>query len=179
MKNYVVEKMFSEEDIKSKVQSLAKRITDDYRDRNNPLLLIGLLRGSYIFLADLSRAIDLEHEIDFMSVSSYGSGTESSGDVRILKDLDENIEGKDVLIVEDIIDTGRTLKKITDTLLLRSPKSLTLCTLLDKPSRRETDIDVKYVGYVIPDEFVVGYGIDYAEKCRHLSFIGKVVFEKE
>lgn len=178
MNKYVIEEMISKEEIEEKVLMLAKRITADYQHNNNQLILIGLLRGSFIFLADLSRALEIDHEIDFMSVSSYGKGTESSGDVRILKDLDENIAGKDVLIIEDIIDTGRTLKKITETLLLRAPKSLNICTLLDKPSRREEEIGVKYVGFGIPDEFIVGYGIDYAEKHRQLSFIGKVIFKK-
>ncbi|MGL5737454.1 MAG: hypoxanthine phosphoribosyltransferase, partial [Plesiomonas shigelloides] len=138
-------------------------------------VLIGLLRGSFMFMADLARSIDLPQEVDFMTASSYGNSMNSNRDVRILKDLDDDINGKDVLIVEDIIDTGYTLSKVREILSLRSPKSLAICTLLDKPERREVEVPVEWVGFTIPDEFVVGYGIDYAQKYRNLSYIGKVV----
>ncbi|MGL4466506.1 MAG: hypoxanthine phosphoribosyltransferase, partial [Plesiomonas shigelloides] len=126
-------------------------------------------------MADLARSIDLPQEVDFMTASSYGNSMNSNRDVRILKDLDDDINGKDVLIVEDIIDTGYTLSKVREILSLRSPKSLAICTLLDKPERREVEVPVEWVGFTIPDEFVVGYGIDYAQKYRNLSYIGKVV----
>jgi len=136
---------------------------------------VGLLRGSVVFLADLARAIDLEAKMDFMVVSSYGNSTESSRDVRIDKDLAEDIRGLNVIIVEDIIDTGYTLAKVRQMLMLREPASLSICTLLDKPERRETEVPVDYVGFRIPDVFVIGYGIDYAQKHRNLPFVGKVV----
>ena len=131
-----------------------------------------------MFMADLVRLIDLPLEVDFITASSYGSGTESSRDVRILKDLDGDIGGKDVLIVEDIIDTGFTLNKVREILRLREPRSVAICTLLDKPSRREVDVPVEWVGFAIPDEFVVGYGIDYAQRYRNLDYIGKVVMDE-
>ena len=138
-------------------------------------MLVGLLRGSFVFMADLARAIELTHQVDFMTASSYGNTMESSRDVRILKDLDDDIKGKDILLVEDIIDTGNTLNKIREILSLREPKSIAICTLLDKPSRREVNVPVDWIGFEIPDEFVVGVSIDYAKKYRHLPYIGKVV----
>ena len=126
-------------------------------------------------MADLCRAITVSHEVDFMTASSYGSGTSSTRDVKILKDLDEDIRGKHVLIVEDIIDSGNTLSKVREILQLRGPASLAICTLLDKPERREVEVKVEWVGFAIPDEFVVGYGIDYAQHYRHLPYIGKVI----
>lgn len=143
------------------------------------MVLVGLLRGSFMFMADLCRAIDVPHEVDFMTASSYGSGMSTTRDVKILKDLDEDIRGKDVLIVEDIIDSGNTLNKVREILALRGPKSLAICTLLDKPERREVQVPVEYVGFSIPDEFVVGYGIDYAQRYRHLPYVGKVVLLDE
>ncbi len=137
--------------------------------------MVGLLRGSVVFLADLAREINLEAKIDFMVVSSYGDSMESSREVRINKDLEEDIRDKNVIIIEDIIDTGYTLDKVIDYLQLKSPSSLEICTLLDKPERREVAVDVKYVGFAIPDVFVIGYGIDYAQKHRNLPYIGKVV----
>lgn len=131
-----------------------------------------------MFMADLVRELNLPVEVDFMTASSYGSGTESSRDVKILKDLDGEIFGKDVLIVEDIIDTGFTLSKVRDILQLRDPRSVAICTLLDKPSRREVDVPVEWLGFAIPDEFVVGYGIDYAQQYRNLGYIGKVVMDE-
>lgn len=174
MKKHTVEVMISENDVQKRVQALGQKISEDYSKSNNELVLVGLLRGSFIFMADLSRAITVGHEVDFMTASSYGSAMNSNRDVKILKDLDEDIRGKDVLIVEDIIDTGNTLSKVKELLELRGPRSLDICTLLDKPSRREVDVPVKYIGFSIPDEFVVGYGIDYAQHYRHLPYIGHV-----
>lgn len=164
--------MLSQEEIEKKVVELAGKIQNDYEGQD--ILLVGILKGASVFVADLMRKIDLNVNIDFMSVSSYGSGTESSGTVKILKDLDVDIEGKNVLIVEDIIDSGATLRNLYDTLMTRNPKSLKLCTLLDKPERRKVHIDVDYVGFTIEDKFIVGYGIDYDEKYRNLPYIAMV-----
>ncbi|RZR37661.1 hypoxanthine phosphoribosyltransferase [Vibrio vulnificus] len=171
---HTVEVMISEQTVQERVRELGKQITAHYQGSED-LVLVGLLRGSFVFMADLARAIELTHQVDFMTASSYGNTMESSRDVRILKDLDDDIKGKDVLIVEDIIDTGNTLNKIKEILSLREPKSIEICTLLDKPSRREVPVPVKWIGFEIPDEFVVDVGIDYAQKYRHLPFIGKVV----
>lgn len=165
-------KMFTEEQIKEKVKELGKKIENDYKGEE--VLIVGILKGANVFTCDLIREIDLDVKIDFMSVSSYGEGTESSGTVRILKDLDTDIKDRNVLIVEDIIDSGRTLSNLVKELKIRNPKSLKLCTLLDKPSRRVVDVDVEYVGFEIEDKFIVGYGIDYAEKYRNLPYIGIV-----
>ncbi|NJC99225.1 hypoxanthine phosphoribosyltransferase [Candidatus Erwinia dacicola] len=173
-----VEVIISEAEIKSRVAALGQQITEHYRDSGSEMVLVGLLRGSFMFMADLCRAIDVPHEVDFMTTSSYGNGTSSTRDVKILKDLDEDIRSKDVLIVEDIIDSGNTLSKVRELFSLRGPKSVAICTLLDKPSRREVDVPVEYVGFSIPDEFVVGYGIDYAQRYRHLPYVGKVVLDK-
>ncbi|CUU23009.1 hypoxanthine phosphoribosyltransferase [Duffyella gerundensis] len=174
-----VDVMISEADIRTRVAELGSQISADYRDSGSEMVLVGLLRGSFMFMADLCRAIDVSHEVDFMTASSYGSGMSSSRDVKILKDLDEDIRGKDVLIVEDIIDSGNTLSKVREILQLRGPKSLAICTLLDKPERREVTVQVEYVGFTIPDEFVVGYGIDYAQRYRHLPYVGKVTLFDE
>lgn len=174
MKKHTVEVMISEHEVRQRIQELGQQISQDYKNSQNELILVGLLRGSFIFMADLSRAITVGHEVDFMTASSYGNAMSSNRDVKILKDLDEDIRGKDVLIVEDIIDTGNTLSKVKELLELRGPRSLEICTLLDKPSRREVKVPVKYVGFSIPDEFVVGYGIDYAQHYRHLPYIGQV-----
>lgn len=171
---HTVEVMISEQDVQARVKALGAEISEHYKDSQD-LVMVGLLRGSFVFMADLARAITLPHSVDFMTASSYGNAMESSRDVRILKDLDDDIKGKDVLLVEDIIDTGNTLSKVKEILSLREPKSIQICTLLDKPSRREVNVDVKWIGFEIPDEFVVGVGIDYAQKYRHLPFIGKVV----
>ena len=168
----VTGKMFTEEQIREKVIELGKQIENDYKGEE--ILVVGILKGANVFTCDLIRQIDLDVKIDFMSVSSYGSGTESSGTVRILKDLDTDIKGRNVLIVEDIIDSGRTLSNLVKELQIREPKSLKLCTLLDKPSRRVVDVDVEYVGFEIEDKFIVGYGIDYAEKYRNLPYVGIV-----
>lgn len=156
-------------EIDAKVRELGARITEDYRGEN--LLLVGILRGAVVFLSDLMRHLELPCEIDFIEVSSYGAGTTTSGVVRILKDLREDITGRHVLIIEDIIDTGLTLAYLRRTLLARGPASLEICTLLSKPSRRQVEIDVKYLGFEVPDEFVVGYGIDYAGYYRNLRDI--------
>ncbi|OCG69869.1 hypoxanthine phosphoribosyltransferase [Gilliamella sp. Occ3-1] len=174
MKKHTLEMMISADDIQKRVIKLGQQISQDYQHSQNELILVGLLRGSFIFMADLSRAITVGHEVDFMTASSYGNAVISNRDVKILKDLDEDIRDKDVLIIEDIIDTGNTLSKVLDILKLRHPRSIEICTLLDKPSRREVNVPVKYIGFSIPDEFVVGYGIDYAQHYRHLPYIGHV-----
>lgn len=161
--------LFTEEEIKAKVQELGARITADYKGKTP--VFIGILKGCYIFMADLIRAVDLPCSVDFMAVSSYGSGTTSSGTVKILKDLSENIEGKDVIIVEDILDSGLTLSYLKKNLYSRKPASVKLVTIFDKPDGRKVDIEADYSGYVVPDEFIVGYGLDYDEKYRNLPFI--------
>ncbi len=174
-----VEVMIPEAEIAARVAELGQQINERYRDSGSEMVLVGLLRGSFIFMADLCRAVEVPHEVDFMTASSYGSGMSSTRDVKIIKDLDEDIRGKDVLIVEDIIDSGNTLSRVSEILRLREPKSLAICTLLDKPSRREVDVKVEFIGFSIPDEFVVGYGIDYAQHYRHLPYVGKVVLLDE
>ena len=164
--------LVSEEKVNERIRELGKQISEAYAGKE--LHLICVLKGGVYFMCELSKRITVPASIDFMSVSSYGDGTKSSGVVRIVKDLDESIEGKDVLIVEDIIDSGRTLYYLMDILRKRNPKSLHLCTLLDKPDRREKDVKVDYTGFEIPDEFVVGYGLDYAQKYRNLPYIGVV-----
>ena len=180
MKKHHVDILISEQDVRSRIAELGQEITNFYQHKNihTPLVVVGLLRGSFMFMADLVREIHLPVEIDFMTTSSYGNAMNSNHDVRISKDLDGDIKGKHVLIVEDIIDTGYTLQKVRDILNLREPSSLTICTLLDKPSRREVDVSVDWVGFTIPDEFVVGYGIDYAQRYRNLGYIGKVVIDE-
>lgn len=173
--NYKVVELISAKAITARVEALARKITKAYND-SDQLIVVGLLRGSFIFIADLVRELDLPVTVDFIEASSYGNATESSGEVRILKDLRGAIEGKDVLIVEDIIDTGTTLRHVTNLLKARKPKRLFVCTLLDKPARRKVDMYADWIGFEIPDEFVVGYGIDYAERNRNLPFIGKVEF---
>lgn len=171
---HTVEVMIKREEIAQRVTEMGQQISQHYQPRGNALVLVGLLRGSFMFMADLCRAVTVSHEVDFITASSYGSGMSSTRDVKILKDLDEDIRGKDVLIVEDIIDSGNTLSKVRQILELREPASVAICTLLDKPSRREVEVHVEYVGFSIPDEFVVGYGIDYAQRYRHLPYIGQV-----
>jgi hypoxanthine phosphoribosyltransferase len=165
----VKEVLISSEEIEEKVREIGARITGDYRGEK--LLLIGILRGAVVIMSDLMRNIDLPCEIDFMDISSYGTGTSSSGVVRILKDLEEDITDRHVLIVEDIIDTGLTLSYLVRSLLARKPASLEICALLSKPSRRRVELDVKYLGFEVPDEFVVGYGLDYAGAYRNLPDI--------
>lgn len=175
---HTIEVMISEQDVQARIKELGKQITEHYKDSTD-LVMVGLLRGSFVFMADLARAIEIPHEVDFMTASSYGNTMQSNRDVRILKDLDDDIKGKDVLLVEDIIDTGNTLSKVCEILSLREPKSISICTLLDKPDRREVNVKVDWYGFIIPDEFVVGVGIDYAQKYRHLPFIGKVIPDAE
>lgn len=176
---HTVEVMISEDEIAKRIAELGQQINENYRDSGSEMVLVGLLRGSFMFMADLCRKIDVPHEVDFMTASSYGSGMSTTRDVKILKDLDEDIRGKDVLIVEDIIDSGNTLSKVREILSLRQPKSLAICTLLDKPERREVEVPVEYVGFTIADKFVVGYGIDYAQRYRHLPYVGHVVMLDE
>lgn len=170
MKNDLQTILYDEATIKEKVAELGADITRDYQGKS--LFLIGIMKGAVPFVADLMRAIDLPLCYDLMAVSSYGASTKSSGTVRILKDIDLSIEGQDVMIVEDIIDTGLTLQYLVENLRSRKPYSLKICTLLDKPSRRKVEIKPDYNGFVIPDAFVVGYGLDYAEKYRNLPYIG-------
>lgn len=169
----------TEEQISERVKKMGEQISRDYGDE--PVYLICILKGSMFFTCELAKRITSPVEIDFMSVSSYGAGTSSSGVVKIGKDLDTTIEGKNVLVIEDIIDSGRTLSYLLDVLKRRNPNSVKLCTLLDKPDRRVVDVDVEYTGFTIPDEFVVGYGLDYDEKYRNLPYIGVLkpcVYEK-
>jgi hypoxanthine phosphoribosyltransferase len=172
---YVIDEMISAKAIAARVEGLAREISAFYAGTDK-LVVVGLLRGSFVFIADLVRELDLPVEVDFLEASSYGNATVSSREVRILKDLRGEIAGRDVLVVEDIIDTGRTLKHVLAILRTRAPKRLEVCALLDKPSRREVDVKAKWVGFEIPDEFVVGYGIDYAQRNRNLPHIGKVRF---
>lgn len=174
-RNYVIDEMISAKAIAARVEALAKEISAHYHGTDK-LVVVGLLRGSFIFIADLVRELDLPVEVDFLEVSSYGNSTESSREVRILKDLRGEIEGRDVLLVEDIVDTGHTLKHVLEILNTRHPKRIEVCALLDKPSRREVDVTAKWIGFEIPDRFVVGYGIDYAQRNRNLDHIGAVRF---
>lgn len=169
MKKDLKKILVTEEEIRQKVGELGRAISEDYRGKQ--LLVVGILKGSIVFMSDLIRAIDLPLEIDFMEVSSYGHSTKSSGAVRILKDLDVDIEGRDMLVVEDIIDTGLTLNYLMEILRARKPASLKVCTFLNKPSRRKVKMEADFNGYDIPDEFAVGYGLDYAEKYRNLPYV--------
>lgn len=164
--------MISEQDVDARIEELGKKISEDYAGKQ--VHLICILKGSVFFTCELAKRITVPVTLDFMSVSSYGDGTKSSGIVKIAKDLDETLEGKEVIIIEDIIDSGRTLFYLMDVLEKRRPNSLKLCTLLDKPDRRVKDVKVDYVGFEIPDEFVVGYGLDYAQRYRNLPYIGVV-----
>ena len=171
MYDNVIEKvLFSEEELKTRIKELGTEIGRDYAGKKP--LMIGILKGSVMFFADLLREIEGDLEIDFMAISSYGNGVKSSGEVKMIKDLDHKIEGKDVIIVEDIVDSGYTMKYLTGVLSARNPASIRICTLLDKPSRRETDVRVDYKGFEVGDEFVVGYGLDYAGLYRNVPFIG-------
>ena len=161
--------LISEEEIAKRVKELGKQLAEDYKGKE--LLVVGILKGCMLFLSDLVRTIDLPLTLDFMVVSSYGATTKSSGVVRIVKDLEREIEGKDVLIVEDIVDTGLTLSYLVENFKARNPKSVKVCSLLDKPDRRKAQVDIQYIGFKIPDEFVVGYGLDYGENYRNLPFV--------
>lgn len=170
MREDIKEILFTQEDLKAITKELGEKVTRDYKDKK--LYLVTILKGAVVFLTDFMRNVDLLCEVDFMVVSSYGSGVTSSGNVKIIKDLDVPLEDKDILIVEDILDSGNTLKFVVDMIKKRHPKSVEVCALLDKPSRRIADIQAKYVGREIPDEFVVGYGLDYDEKYRNLPYLG-------
>ena len=167
--------MLTEEEVDVRIQEIGEQISRDYEGKQ--VHLVCVLKGGSFFMCELAKRISVPVSLDFMSVSSYGSGTKSSGVVKIVKDLDEAIEGKDVLVVEDIVDSGRTLSYLMDMLRDRNPKSLRLCTLLDKPDRRVVNVDVDYTGFAIPDEFVVGYGLDYDQRYRNLPYIGVVEFD--
>ena len=170
MHEHVESILYSEEQLRERVQALGAQITADYAGKEP--VLASVLRGSYIFMADLTRAIDLPVTVDFMAVSSYGAGTKSSGQVEIKKDLSDSIEGRDLIIVEDILDSGNTLYYLMEILRARKPASIRICTLMDKPDRRAKPIVADYVGFTIPDAFVVGYGLDYDEKYRNLPYVG-------
>ncbi len=180
MEQDILEVLYSQEQLQQRVAELGAQITKDFKGKD--LVLACVLRGSYIFMADLSRQVKLPCTIDFMAVSSYGKGTTSSGQVNIIKDLSDPIEGKDLLIVEDILDSGNTLYYLREVLSARHPASISICTLLDKPDRRKKNIFADYSGFLVPDAFVVGYGLDYAEKYRNLPYIGILkpeVYEKK
>ncbi len=177
-KPYVIDSMISAKSIAARVEALAREIAAHFAGTDK-LVVVGLLRGSFVFIADLVRELDLPVEVDFLEASSYGNETTSSREVRILKDLRGEIAGRDVLVVEDIVDTGFTLSHVLTLLRARGPARLEVCALLDKPSRREVDISATWTGFKIPDEFVVGYGIDYAQRNRNLPYIGKVRFLPE
>jgi len=179
MESVIDHVLISEEQLSKKVKELASKINRDYAGEE--LLLIGVLKGSVMFAVDLMREISIPVELDFMAVSSYGSGVKTSGVVKILKDLDNSVEGKNILIVEDIVDSGLTLSYLKEMLLSRNPASVRICTILNKPSRRNSAVEVDYSGYDIPDEFVVGYGLDYNQKYRNLPYVGvlkREVYEK-
>lgn len=169
MEDVIKQVLVSEEEIAKKVEELAKKISEDYKGKD--LLLIGILKGSVIFMSALAQKIEFPVQMDFMAVSSYGKSSTSTGEVRINKDLDFSVEDRNLLIIEDIIDTGYTLGYLIDNLKKRGAKSIKVCTLLDKPDRRKVDINVDYLGFVIPDEFIVGYGLDYAEQYRNLPYV--------
>ena len=172
---YVIDEMISAKAIAARIEALSREIQAHFAGTEK-LVVVGLLRGSFVFIADLVRELDLNVEVDFLEASSYGDSTHSSREVRILKDLRGEIAGRDVLVVEDIVDTGFTLHHVIQLLRTRGPKRLETIALLDKPSRREVDVRATWTGFVIPDEFVVGYGIDYAQRNRNLPYIGKVRF---
>ena len=172
---YVIDQLISAKAIAARIEALSREITMHYQGTDK-LVVVGLLRGSFVFIADLVREIDLPVEVDFLEASSYGDGMTSSREVRILKDLRGEIAGRDVLVVEDIVDTGFTLHHVVNLLRSRAPARLEVCALLDKPSRRETEMRATWTGFTIPDEFVVGYGIDFAQRNRNLPYIGKVRF---
>lgn len=177
-RSYEIDQLISAKAIAARVEGLAREIGTFFAGTDK-LVVIGLLRGSFIFIADLVRELDLPVEVDFLEASSYGDRTESSREVRILKDLRGKIEGRDVLVVEDIIDTGNTLSRVIEILATRRPARLEVCALLDKPSRREVEVKARWIGFEIPDRFVVGYGIDYAQRNRNLPYIGSVRFTDE
>ena len=170
MRNDIKEILLTEQQIQEIAKNLGKKLTEDYAGKD--VLLVSILKGAVVFLADIMRYIDLKCEVDFMVVSSYGSGVKTSGNVKIIKDIDIPLEGKDVIIIEDILDSGLTLSYILNMLKERNPNSIEICTLLDKPARRQSEVRAKYIGAEIPDAFVVGYGLDFDEKYRNLPFVG-------
>ena len=170
-----IEVLLSEEEVDARIKTLGEQISKDYEGKE--VHLICVLKGSVFFICELAKRITVPVTLDFMSVSSYGMDTKSSGVVRIVKDLDESIKGRDVIVIEDIVDSGNTLSYLLEMLSDRKPESLRLCTLLDKPERRRKPVKVDYVGFQIPDEFVVGYGLDYAQKYRNLPYVGVVKFD--
>lgn len=166
--------LLSSHEIRSRVRDLAREISLDYNGVEGDVLLVGILKGSFVFLADLMRLLSIDTSVDFMSVSSYGKATTTSGVVKILKDLEESVQGRHVLLVEDIVDTGLTLQFLRDNLESRSPASIKICVLLDKKERRLVDVPVDYTGFTVPDQFVIGYGLDYRERYRNLPYIAVV-----
>ncbi len=179
MENDIKEILLTEKELADKTRELAAQIMRDYEGKNP--LIVSVLKGSFIFMADLVRQIKIPCTVDFMALSSYGAGVKTSGQVRIIKDLDRDISGRDVIVVEDILDSGLTLSYLLELLKAREPRSIRLCTLLDKPDRRKVDVTVDYRGFTIPDEFVVGYGLDFDERYRNLPYIGVLkpcVYEK-
>ncbi|AOR22349.1 hypoxanthine phosphoribosyltransferase [Clostridium taeniosporum] len=179
MREDIQEILFDEEVLKQKIKEMASKISEDYKGKE--LVVVGILKGSVIFAAELIKNISIPCEIDFMAVSSYGNSTETSGVVRILKDLDHGVEGKDILLVEDIVDSGVTLSYLLKYLKARKANTIEIVSLLNKSARRKVEVDVKYIGFEVPDSFIVGYGIDYAEKYRNLPFIGTLkseIYEK-
>ena len=179
MKNDIAKILISEQELADKVNELGAQISKDYEGKN--LMMVSVLKGSVVFMADLMRAITINASIDFMSVSSYGSGTKTSGVVRIIKDLEDDLTGRDILIVEDILDSGMTLSYLSKHIMSKGASSIKIATLLDKPERRKVDVYPDYKGFVVPDEFVVGYGLDYDEKYRNLPYVGVLkpeIYEK-
>ena len=170
MENDIERVLFTEEELKRRVKELGGQLTRDFADKDP--VFVGVLKGCFVFMADLLRSVDMHCTMDFMAVSSYGSGTTTTGAVKINKDLSADIEGRHVIIVEDILDSGKTLHYLVDLLKSREPNSIEICTLFDKPERREVDVHAKYIGCAIPDAFIVGYGLDYDEKYRNLPFVG-------
>lgn len=175
MEKHHVETYLTEEEVDKRIKEMGEQISKDYAGKE--VHLICVLKGGSFFMCELAKRITIPVSLDFMSVSSYGGGTASSGVIKIVKDLDEALEGKDVIIIEDIIDSGRTLSHLMELLEKRNPKSMKLCTLLDKPDRRVVDVKVDYTGFAIPDEFVVGYGLDYDQRYRNLPYIGIIKFD--
>lgn len=169
MKSDIKKILITEEEVSDRIKQLGKQITEDYKEKN--LIVVGILKGAVVFMSELCKRIDLPIDIDFMSVSSYGKSSKSTGEVKIIKDLDDSVEGKDILIVEDIIDTGLTLSYLTDNLKKRGANSVKIITLLDKPGRRNIQVKVDYLGFEVPNEFIVGYGLDFSEMYRNLPYI--------
>lgn len=169
--------IISNEELTNRIDELADQINNDYKDSNAEMVLLGILKGCFVFMSDISRRLKGDIIVDFMQVSSYGNGTESTGNIKIIKDTSINLEGKDVLIIEDIVDSGNTLSKLTKILEGKNPKSVRVCALLSKPSRRQVEFEADYTGFEIPDKFIIGYGLDCDEKFRELPYIAEVIIE--